>query len=199
MWDVITHPCSNFNGCLTDSSLMLGHRWVLQIPLFKPIKVEPEAIIFICFPAITFRPPSQWKGRLSRYGDFYVKDKTVARPFCLLHGDPYTDKTTSLYWDGHHASRNSFRGPAPALLNTMLFSSQFSHEKFQCIKKKPVNLIIWPVYHLTDWYYSDAIYMGCNIIFRSRLWSQNLYTQLSTFVNQIRHKCIQYFQHYLHI
>ena len=29
-----------------------------------------------------------------RYGDSHVKDKTVAR-----HGDPYTGKTTSLYWD----------------------------------------------------------------------------------------------------
>ena len=35
-----------------------------------------------------------------RYGDSHVKDKTVARPSYLLHGDPYAGKTTSLYWDG---------------------------------------------------------------------------------------------------
>ena len=35
-----------------------------------------------------------------RYGDSYVKDKTVARPSYLKHGDPYTGETTSLYWDG---------------------------------------------------------------------------------------------------
>ena len=35
-----------------------------------------------------------------RYGDFHVKDKTVVGPSYLKHGDPYTGKTTSLYWDG---------------------------------------------------------------------------------------------------
>ena len=35
-----------------------------------------------------------------RYGDSHVKDKTVDRPSYLWHGDPYTGKTTSLYWDG---------------------------------------------------------------------------------------------------
>ena len=35
-----------------------------------------------------------------RYGDSHVKDMTVARPSYLSHGDPYTGKTTSLYWDG---------------------------------------------------------------------------------------------------
>ena len=34
---------------------------------------------------------------LRRYGDPHVKDKTVPRP--SYHGDPYTGKTTSLYWD----------------------------------------------------------------------------------------------------
>ena len=42
--------------------------------------------------------PGPWfniKTAFPRYGDSHVKDKTVAR-----HGDPYTGKTTSLYWDG---------------------------------------------------------------------------------------------------
>ena len=33
-----------------------------------------------------------------RYGDPHVKDETVVRPSHFWHGDPYTSKTTSLYW-----------------------------------------------------------------------------------------------------
>ena len=33
------------------------------------------------------------------YGDSHVEDKTVVRPSYLQHGDAYTGKTTSLYWD----------------------------------------------------------------------------------------------------
>ena len=57
---------------------------------------------------------SQYKDRLSQVWDSHVKDKTVARPSYLLHGDPYTDKTTSLYWDDPEVttrvSFNSFYG-----------------------------------------------------------------------------------------
>ena len=35
----------------------------------------------------------------SRYGDSHVKDKMVARRSCLQHGDPYTGKSASVYWD----------------------------------------------------------------------------------------------------
>ena len=41
-----------------------------------------------------------YKDRFSQVWDSHVKDKTVARPSYLWYGDPYTDKTTSLYWDG---------------------------------------------------------------------------------------------------
>ena len=44
--------------------------------------------------------PFQYEYRLSRFGYLHVKDKTVTRPSCVLHGDHYTDKTASLYWDG---------------------------------------------------------------------------------------------------
>ena len=44
------------------------------------------------------------------YGDFHYKDKTDVRQSYLYNGNPYTGKTTSLYWDGilvevfgHHA------------------------------------------------------------------------------------------------
>ena len=39
------------------------------------------------------------KAIFPKYGDSRVKDKTVVRPSYLWHGDPYTGKTTSLYWD----------------------------------------------------------------------------------------------------
>ena len=33
-WDMITHPCPNFNSSLTEPPLKLGHVWVKKIPLF---------------------------------------------------------------------------------------------------------------------------------------------------------------------
>ena len=41
--------------------------------------------------------PSQYKDGLSMYGIAMLKDKTVARPSYLYHGDPYSGKTTCLY------------------------------------------------------------------------------------------------------
>ena len=38
------------------------------------------------------------------YGDSHVKDQTVASLSYLQHRDPYTGKTTSLYWDGPQVS-----------------------------------------------------------------------------------------------
>ena len=42
---------------------------------------------------------SQYEDRLSRYKNFHCKDKTVARPYCLYNGNPYTGKTVSFYRD----------------------------------------------------------------------------------------------------
>ena len=39
-----------------------------------------------------------------RYGDFHIKDKTVVRPSYIQHGDPYTGKATSLYWDARRST-----------------------------------------------------------------------------------------------
>ena len=50
---------------------------------------------------ITGLATSQYKDCLSKVWDSHVKDTTVARQANLLHGDPYTNKTKSLYWDGH--------------------------------------------------------------------------------------------------
>ena len=45
------------------------------------------------------------------YGDFPVKDKTVARPSYLWHGDTHTGKTTYLYWDGHQNLKSKWMKP----------------------------------------------------------------------------------------
>ena len=51
--------------------------------------------------------PSRYKDRLSQVWNSHVKDKTVMRPSYLLHGDPYTGKSTSLYWDGPQIAQRS--------------------------------------------------------------------------------------------
>ena len=38
--------------------------------------------------------------------DSHVKDKTVTGRSHLLHGNPYTGKITSLYWDGSQVVEN---------------------------------------------------------------------------------------------
>ena len=50
--------------------------------------------------AVTLLPGSclNIKTVFPRHGDSHVKDKAVVRPSYLEHGDPYTDKMTSLYW-----------------------------------------------------------------------------------------------------
>ena len=45
------------------------------------------------------RAPSQCKDVLSGHGDFHYEYRTVVRPSYLYNGNPYTDKTTSSYWD----------------------------------------------------------------------------------------------------
>ena len=47
----------------------------------------------------TWAPSQYIKTIFPRYGDSHVKDKTVVRLSYLSHGDPYTGKMTSLYWD----------------------------------------------------------------------------------------------------
>ena len=44
--------------------------------------------------------PSQYEDDLPRHENFYHEDKTVTRPSYLYNGNPYTGKTTSLYWNG---------------------------------------------------------------------------------------------------
>ena len=65
-------------------------------------------IIYIrqCQPKQPGDEPSRPRPRLikmtvvPRYGDPHVKDKTVARPSFLWHGDPDTGYTKFIYWDG---------------------------------------------------------------------------------------------------
>ena len=42
---------------------------------------------------------NQYKHYFSRCVDCHDNDKTVVRPSYLYHGDPYTGKTASLYWN----------------------------------------------------------------------------------------------------
>ena len=44
-----------------------------------------------------YRALFQYKDRLSSYGDFHYKDKTVVRPSYLYYGNAYTGKSASLY------------------------------------------------------------------------------------------------------
>ena len=74
----------NANLCTDNTAYLYG--------VSVDIEADPEWVL------------SQYKGCLSRYGDSHVqdshvKDKTVARPSHHQHGNPYTGKTTSLYWD----------------------------------------------------------------------------------------------------
>ena len=50
------------------------------------------------FVPVDKRTPSQYKDGVSRYWEFHYKDKMVVTP-SLYNGNPYTGKTTSLYWD----------------------------------------------------------------------------------------------------
>ena len=49
--------------------------------------------------ALQAAPRLNIKTIFPRYWDSHVKDKTVARPSYLKPGDPFTGKTTWLYWD----------------------------------------------------------------------------------------------------
>ena len=53
----------------------------------------------IIYKHLVSRATSQYKDSPSRYGYCHFKDKTVV-PSYRWHGNPYTVKTTSLYWDG---------------------------------------------------------------------------------------------------
>ena len=53
-----------------------------------------------CFLSRASGPRLNIKTVFPSYGDSHVKDKTVAKPSYLSHGDPYTGNMTSLYWDG---------------------------------------------------------------------------------------------------
>ena len=41
----------------------------------------------------------QYEDQLSPYEDYHDQHKTAMRQSYLYHGDPYTGKTASLYWD----------------------------------------------------------------------------------------------------
>ena len=61
------------------------------------LQTEPVLSLAEMFATIS---TSQFKDRLSRYGDSHDKDKTLVRSPYLYHGDPYAGKTTSVFQDG---------------------------------------------------------------------------------------------------
>ena len=69
----------------------LTHDYLIIMSLFNMgAKAASSTIGFFCEATATCmymksRVPSQNKDRLFRYGDSHVKDKTVARPSCLVH------------------------------------------------------------------------------------------------------------------
>ena len=84
----------------------------MQIPIMKIRWSHNNHLIFLMSMPILIRqhlciemvlrpgPLLNIKTIFPRYGDSHVKDKMVSQPSYLKHGDTYTGKTTSLYWDG---------------------------------------------------------------------------------------------------
>ena len=48
-WDVITHPCHNFNGGLTKPPLKLGHGWVITSQMNQLVWLLIYALISVEF------------------------------------------------------------------------------------------------------------------------------------------------------
>ena len=65
----------------------------------KSISSNAINLIHHQYSDVSTRALSQCKDGLSRCEDFHYKDKMVMRPSYLYNGNPYTGKTTSLYWD----------------------------------------------------------------------------------------------------
>ena len=82
-------------------SISLGHFY----STWWPQELTRPCYIGLCYDesrlsSQTIRATFQCEKRLFRYGNFHDKDKTVMRLVYLYNGNPYTGKTTSLYWDG---------------------------------------------------------------------------------------------------
>ena len=75
--------------------------WVININIQKCgwISLTPG----LCLNINTFFP---------RYGYSHVQDKTIGRPSYLEHEDPYTGKTTTLYWDGPQVAPTTVKQPS---------------------------------------------------------------------------------------
>ena len=58
-----------------------------------------------------------YKHRLSIYGEFNYKDKTVLIPSYLYNDNPYTGETASLYWSATHPKHRT--QPSPIYLQTL--------------------------------------------------------------------------------
>ena len=71
------------------------------------------------------RAPSQYKDRLYQVWDSRLEVKTVARPSYLLHGDTYTGKTTSLYWDSPQGGIRNRGSTSNISKHVLLYNTDF--------------------------------------------------------------------------
>ena len=65
----------------------------------KYTQVNNVGCDYSCMPKLNSGPFFNITSIFPKYGDSLVKDQMVARPSYLKHGDPYTGKMISLYWN----------------------------------------------------------------------------------------------------
>ena len=75
-----------------------------------------------------------YKHRLSIYGEFNYKDKTVLITSYLYNDNPYTGETASLYWGATHPKHRT--QPSPIYLQTLRKLWSFhsgTKKRFKCV------------------------------------------------------------------
>ena len=90
-----------FDAAHTSFSLLRIHIWGVIMLVVTDCEFVWNVTWYLCTIGIwsATRIPSQYQDHLSWDGDFHDKDKTVVKLSYLYHGDPYTGKMGSLYWD----------------------------------------------------------------------------------------------------
>ena len=90
-----------------------------------------------------------------RYGDSHVKGKTVVRPSYLYHGNSYTSKMTSLYWDGPQINQKHTDGLVQDCSNSSAlakkrikknFYSMNIHKKYSITTNWTIPTLYWRPY-----------------------------------------------------
>ena len=107
-------------GSINESKTIIMVRSVTEVTtvIFVMLPHVHGAVMKIIINSAHMPLCNNIKTVFSQVGDSHVKDKTVLRQSYLLHEEPYTGKTASLYWDGplvaiclccwHRADNNPF-------------------------------------------------------------------------------------------